>query len=358
MNIDEVRQTPDAPDSLILLGTAAGRTWHGGTERTGISSALVIRDSVYMIDCGADSGRRYSQAGLGTGSAFSGFENLRAIFVTHLHSDHIVGLAEMVTFGVADGLGGTGPVKLVGPGPRGALPPLAAGADKAPAIVAPANPTPGLKDTVRNLISAFASDINDNVRDSFRRNPNEVLDIHEITIPPEVPAHPDLANAPDMEPLLVYEDENVRVTAILVDHAPMFPAFAYRFETDTASIVFSGDTAVCGNVITLAQGADILVHEVIDPSWVESRFAGRSDAASLAKVHHLLSSHTSVLDIGSVAQKAEVKHLVLSHLAPVDNPDERWTSQVAGFSGTVSVGHDLDRIRLHTPTIAASPSRS
>ncbi|WP_440589780.1 MBL fold metallo-hydrolase [Pseudarthrobacter phenanthrenivorans] len=343
----------ESDDQLILLGTAAGRTWYGGTPRAGIASAVVVSGSVYLVDCGSGAGRRLSEAHVGgaKGQAFSGLEALRSIFITHLHSDHTVGLAELLTFGLGEGLGrGAHPVTVTGPGPRGRIQPLASHAVHEPAVVNPADPTPGTHGMVNGLLAAFASDLNDNVRDSLRPSPATILQVKEIALPPEVLADPDTDVAPAMEPFEVYDDGNVRVLATLVQHAPVFPAFAYRLETGNASVVFSGDTSPSGNLMRLAQGADILVHEVIDPEWVRDLFQGRDDPAALAKQRHLLESHTPVGAVGAIAERAGVGHLILSHLAPASHRDDDWLSRVQGFSGRVSVGHDLDAFTLgHVP---------
>jgi ribonuclease BN (tRNA processing enzyme) len=147
----------------------------------------------------------------------------------------------------------------------------------------------------------------------------------------------------------VYEDENVTVRAILVLHPPTFPSFAYRFDSADGSIVFSGDTTVSQNLIKLARGADILVHEVIDREWVESRFEPPMDSFEQAAVNHLLSSHTTIEQVGEVAERAGVGTLVLNHLVPADNPVGRWLEAKRGFSGRLVVGEDLMQLGLGEP---------
>lgn len=81
---------------------------------------------------------------------------------------------------------------------------------------------------------------------------------------------PNETPVPAMEPFLVHEDERVRVTTTLVNHFPILPAFAFRFDTDDGSVVFSGDSSPCDNLVRLAHNTDVLVHEVIDRSWVDA----------------------------------------------------------------------------------------
>ncbi|SEI94343.1 Ribonuclease BN, tRNA processing enzyme [Arthrobacter sp. yr096] len=332
---------------LALLGTAAGRTFWGGTERQGISSALAVGDAVYLIDCGDGWARRYLQAGLGTQKEFSGLEGLEGVFITHMHSDHLIDYPSLLIFGSTDGLAvRKKPVQVFGPGSRGKLVPLSPSATDTPPVINPENPTPGISDMTEYVYQAYAADLNDNMRDSLKPDPHTLINVSEVVVPPGLVVNPDVDPAPPMEPLHVYEDENVRVTATLVKHPPVYPALAYRFDTAEGSVVFSGDTAYSDNLIRLAQGADILVHEVIDPRWVESLFPSPPTPAQEAKIHHLINSHTSIEEVGVVAENAGVKTLVLSHLAPADNPKNRWLEAGRSFSGRLVVGDDLMQIGI------------
>jgi ribonuclease BN (tRNA processing enzyme) len=196
----------------------------------------------------------------------------------------------------------------------------------------------------RHLLQAFAADINERMRTERRPALQTRFEAHDIPLPPPLLAGANSDPAPDMEPIEVYEDENVQVRAILVPHPPTFPSFAYRFDTADGSIVFSGDTTVSPNLIKLARGADVLVHEVIDAAWAESRFEPPLGQVERAAVHHLLSSHTSIEQVGHVAERAGVETLVLNHLVPADNPHERWLEAQEGFSGRLVVGEDLMEI--------------
>jgi ribonuclease BN (tRNA processing enzyme) len=198
----------------------------------------------------------------------------------------------------------------------------------------------------RHLLQAYAADINDRMRDDRRSALETLFQAHDIPLSPAIVAGANAEPAPDMDPVEVYEDENVAVRAILVQHPPTFPSFAYRFDTADGSIVFSGDTTVSPNLIRLAAGADVLVHEVIDAAWAESRFEPALDAVEQAAVHHLLSSHTTIEQVGAVAERAGVAMLVLNHLVPADNPHERWLEAQEGFSGRLVVGEDLMQIGL------------
>jgi len=219
-------------------------------------------------------------------------------------------------------------------------------------LLHPDRPTPGLVDLTEAQFRAHAYDVNVRRRDSGRGDLAALLVPHEIAVPPGVGACGPERVAPDMEPFLVDEDDDVRVTAVLVRHAPVFPAFAYRFDTAAGSVVLSGDTAPCQNLVTLARSADVLVHEVFDDRVTDAGGAGIADAEGSweaeRRQHHLLTSHTPLGAVGRVAAEAGVRRLVLTHFVPGDDtlPDGHWLAGVTGFDGEVVVGRDLMELPL------------
>jgi ribonuclease BN (tRNA processing enzyme) len=144
---------------------------------------------------------------------------------------------------------------------------------------------------------------------------------------------------------LVIQDENVRVTAASVFHPPL-AALAYRFDSSDRSIVISGDISRSDNLIRLAHGADVLVHEALYVPAVDRVVGAVPNATTLKK--HLLDSHTAAEDCGKLAQEAGVKTIVLSHLVPADDPgvtEQMWLEAVSRhFHGKVIVGKDLMEI--------------
>jgi ribonuclease BN (tRNA processing enzyme) len=142
---------------------------------------------------------------------------------------------------------------------------------------------------------------------------------------------------------LVCEDQDVRVRATLVDHPPVVPAFGYRFDTPDRSIVISGDTRPSENLIELARGADVLVHDALYPAAIDRLVAGVPNAPTLKQ--SILSHHTSAEDAGRVARAAGVTTLVLSHLVPAEDPqvtDQMWIDAArTHFAGRIIVGKDL-----------------
>ncbi len=236
------------------------------------------------------------------------------------------------------------PVQTYGPGRGGVLPAVFPPGRPVPDPVGGDNPFPGTVDMTELLIKALATDINDRIRDTAAPDIRTRVSAHDIPLPPGAGDNPNTVHSPHLDaPINVYEDDRVRVTATLVDHGQMFPSFGYRFDTDDGSITFSGDTKVCDNLVALAQGTDLLVHEVIDQQWVEDTFANvpLPPEVIAGAVNHLIGAHTSIEQVGPVAQAAGAKELVLTHLAPATNPRSRWKLARAGFSGRLHVGEDL-----------------
>ena len=333
---------------LVLLGTAGGPRWWNGARRHSFSAALIVDGDIYVIDAGDGAGRQLQKA-LEPMSDRIFLKTLRALFFTHLHSDHTVDLPNLLLYGWGAGLNGrTAPLRIFGPGRRGEMEPVFSPTGKTlppPPIVNPANPTPGIEDMTRSLFEAYAVDINDRMRDNGYKDLRALVDVQDITLP-AIPGFrsPNTTPAPEMEPFTVYQDDRVRVTATLVNHAPIWPAFAYRFDTDDGSVVFSGDTSPCANLVRLARGAQILVHEAIVTSWIDRTLPQPRSASDEAIRNHLLSAHTPVEKVGSVAQAAGVPKLVLSHIVPGNATDSDLAPAQEGFSGQLIIGDDLLQI--------------
>lgn len=277
---------------LILLGTGGGPRPRKAASAP--AQVIVVNGAAYVIDCGDGVARQMVSAGVPLNS-------IRHVFITHQHSDHNADYGNLLLLGWTVGFQSS--VDTWGP--------------------------PPLTQMTRQFFELNAFDINTRIADEGR--------------PPLIPLiHPHDISAGGV----VLQDDNVKVTAALVDHPPIKYAFAYRFDAKDRSIVISGDTAMSKNLIALAKGADVLVHEALWVPAVDRIVARIQNAATLKE--HIINSHTSAEDCGRVAAAAGVKTLVLSHLVPPDDPaitDQVWIDAARKhFRGDIIVGKDLMEI--------------
>jgi ribonuclease BN (tRNA processing enzyme) len=319
----EKTPAPLPEDALITLGVQAGPP--PIAHRTGISSALKIGDAVYQIDCGLGSLNAFVDAGLK-------FADLTSIFITHLHTDHTVDYPSFLFSGGYTDPKNQAPISVFGPGPAGGLPPSRVGTSD-PAMIDPADPTPGLAAMTTSLQRAYAYTNNIFIRDMGTDDLQTLFRVTEIAVPPQANYR---NRSPKVEPFPVASDDNVTVTATLVSHYDVFPAFGFRFDLKKSgkSVTFSGDTTKSENLITLAKNTDILVHEAqfsLDDAYYHDRFPP----------NYLKSSHTSAEQVGEVAAAAGAKHVVLSHYEPTDLPDSQWRDAIGkNFHGEITVARD------------------
>jgi ribonuclease BN (tRNA processing enzyme) len=277
---------------LILLGTGGGPRPRKAVSAS--AQVLVVNGAAYVVDCGDGVARQLVSAGVPPAS-------LRHVFITHQHSDHNADFGNLLLLSWAAGLQSR--VDAWGP--------------------------PPLTQMTKLFFELNAFDINTRMADEGRVSLAPLVHPHELT-----------------KGGVVLQDEQVKVTAALVDHPPIEHAFAYRFDTADRSIVVSGDTAMSKNLIALAKGADVLVHEALWPPAVDRIVANVPNATTLKQ--HIIDSHTAVEDCGRIAEAAGVKTLVLSHLVPADDPavtDRMWIEAAKKhFRGPVIVGKDLMEI--------------
>lgn len=256
--IAEAKSAAAAFDTrLLLLGTAGGPTYWPNTNRRSTSSALVVGDAVYLVDCGDGVGKRLQEA-LEPPDSRQTMKALRAVFLTHLHSDHVVDYPNILLYGWFSGIElAASPLRVFGPGRRGEMEPMFTppGRQTAePPVMNPNNPTPGTADLTDYLYQAFATDINDRMRDNGKKDIRTLVNVEDIQLPEIVGfKSPNETSEPEMQPFKIYEDDRVRVSATLVYHATIWPAFGYRFDTDEGAVVFSGDTGPSQNLVKLAK---------------------------------------------------------------------------------------------------------
>ncbi|MFP5312406.1 MAG: MBL fold metallo-hydrolase, partial [Actinomycetes bacterium] len=307
-------------------------------------TAVVVGDAVYLVDAGSGVGNQLMKAGFSVGS-------LRGIFLTHLHSDHCIDLASLAIFGLFTLRPDQDPIRIIGPGDRGALPPASPRAITPPTPLFREQPTPGTKAIFEHLMRAHATDLNDRVIDALRPSPLDRFTATDIELPDEIGYDPNANPTPaGMLPFEIYRDELVTVTATLVEHPPVAPAFAFRFDTAEGSVTISGDTAPCENLVRLARGTDLLLHEAIDFDWVSRAYGSIGTEEAQASMDHHRRSHTSPLDAIALAGKAGAARLALHHLVPGTTHKEVWLSHAGQFSGDFLVPDDLDIIPFSSVT--------
>jgi ribonuclease BN (tRNA processing enzyme) len=274
---------------LILLGTGGGPRPRKASS--GSAQVVVSNGVAYVIDCGDGVARQLALAGIPLPS-------LRHIFITHQHSDHTADYGNLIWLAWTAGLSSR--VDTWGP--------------------------PPLERMTSLFLEMNQSDIDIRIVNEGRVPLAPLVRVHELR-----------------EAGAVIADDNVKVSAMLVDHPPVVPAFAYRFDASDRSIVISGDTAPSQNLVKLAAGADVLVHSVMYPPAIDRLVARVPNAAALKA--SILAHQTSAEDAGRIAQDAGVKTLVLSHFVPPDDPavtDAMWLDAARRhFRGSVIVGKDL-----------------
>jgi ribonuclease Z len=280
------QRAPTPRSHVVLLGTG---TPNPDPERSGPAVAIVVDSSVYIVDAGAGIVRRVAAAARATKFSALAMVNLKIAFLTHLHSDHTVGLPDlMLTPWVS---GRTAPLEVYGP--------------------------PGTAKMVAHLDSAYAEDIDVRLhRGEPSNKTGYVTHAHEVL------------------PGVVYRDSLVKVTAFAVPHGKWEHAYGYRFDTPDRSIVLSGDTTPSDAVAEACNGCDVLVHEVI----TETHLAIRTpDWQAYHRAYH-----TPAPELGRIAEKAKPKLLVLYHLLPMNFNEAEMLGEVhQAFKGRVVVGKDL-----------------
>jgi ribonuclease BN (tRNA processing enzyme) len=282
--------------TLHILGSKGGPAIRPGGPSP--SAALLDVDGkLYVIDCGLGVTRGFVETS-------HPLTKLSTIVITHHHSDHNLEFGNLIHTAWCAGLGS--PVKAYGP--------------KGLAAMWPAFCT----------LNAF--DIATRIADEGR--------------PPLEP----LVSVQDYADGSVFNDGVVSVTALRNWHPPIVDSFALRFAIRQPEgervIVFSGDTAFIPEMVGFARDADILVHEAMYLPGVDRLVQKTPNATRLRE--HLMASHTLAQDVGRIASDAGVKHLILNHLVPADDPqttEDHWRAEVAkAYAGPVIVARDGLRV--------------
>lgn len=288
---------PDgARTTVTLTGTGVP---HPAPGRAGAGTLVRHGDVALQFDAGRGTVLRLVEAGVRAHA-------LSAVFLTHVHSDHLVGLADLaMTRWVEQTVHPTGPLHVVAPEGQTA-------------------------DFVRHMLDPYVDDI-------------AVRMAHVQPDPPDVEVS---AFPPPSGPTEVWRsaDGAVRVEAAPVHHEPVEHAMAYRISTPDGVVVVSGDTRVCDEVEQLAAGADVLVHEVCRHTALRDRIAG-------TPIERIFEYHADSVALGGLAARADVGQLVLTHLIPAPDTDDQEAAferdvRDGGYRGRLTVGRDLTTVTL------------
>ena len=271
---------------ITLLGTGSPMV---DPNRAGPSTLVVTGGQTFLVDCGRGVLMRAAAAGVGAAG-------LTALLLTHLHSDHITDLSDVITTRWVTTFAPT-PLPIIGP--------------------------PGTRAVVDATLAALAPDI------SYR-----IAHHADINEPPSVQVY-------EYSEGTVWDAGGVTISVAPTDHRPVEPTIAFRIGHDGTSVVLAGDSVPCASLDELSRGADALVHTVIRKDLVEQMPAQR--------IRDILDYHSSVEQAAATAARAGVQTLVLTHYVPplVPGQEDQWRALAATeFDGRVELGSDLLRVSV------------
>ena len=282
---------------VTLLGTGNPRPV---MSRFGPSILVEAGKEKLIFDCGRGATQRLYQLK-------TPFSDITGLFLTHLHSDHTVGIPDLWLTGWV--MGRETPLPVWGP--------------------------EGTKAMMQHLEEAYAFDIH------IRRD-----------VDTKLPGAGAEVIAKDIGEGVAYQNQGVKVTAFLVDHGEIKPAFGYRVDYGGHSVTLSGDTRPSENLVKFAQGTDVLIHEVIDPE----AYGDAVTADSAAQRKKIIEHHTTPEQAGEIFTRVKPKLAVYSHIVPPDVPNVVPHTRET-YSGPLEVGEDLmsieigDKIVVHRPPL-------
>ena len=279
-----------APDttSVILLGTGMPVPNHA---TQGPATAVRLGERLFVFDAGPGVMRQIEAAGL----PYRGGP-ITAVFLTHLHSDHTLGLPDLILTSWV--MGRRGPLRIIGP--------------------------PGTRAMTTKITEAWREDITMRTQGLERGIPGGWrVDVRET------------------KGGIVYDSAGVRVRAFPVPHGGWHWAFGYRIETPGKVIVISGDTAPSESLVAAARGADVLIHE----AYPEVRLKPEDRPGGEDWPKYMRLFHTSDRELGALAARAAPRLLILHHIVRMGGTDAELVDGVraGGYRGAVVIGRDLDR---------------
>lgn len=279
---------------VVLLGSG---TPVADPYRSGCSVAIIVNAMPYIVDFGPGVVRQLSALTpyfAEPGKAIDGLDlnNLTRAFLTHLHSDHSSGYADLIL--TPWGVGGSGrnqPLEVHGP--------------------------VGLNNMTEHILKAYEADIEYRIHGIQQNNDSGWrVNSHEIT-----------------EEGVIYQDSNVKVEAFPAPHGTWDNAWSFKFTTPDKTIVISGDTRPSDKLVKYAKDVDILIHGVYSRKLMH--WAG---------MDYFSTHHTSTTQLGEIAKKAQPKTLVLYHVMPSGVNPQDYLDEIAEiYKGKVIFGNDLDK---------------
>ncbi len=284
--------------TVTLTGTGIP---HPTPGRAGPGALVRHGDVTLQFDAGRGTVMRLADIGVGP-------HQLTALFVTHVHSDHLIDLADVaMTRWIQQQLHRTGPLTVYAVEGHAAT-------------------------FVRRMFDVYVDDIATRTEHVQSKPPEVDLNVFDATPEPTV--------------VWTSPDGSVVVDAVAVHHEPVADAVAFRVTTPDGVVVISGDTRVCDEVEQLAAGADVLVHEAC-------RATALHDAVAGTVFETIFSYHADTVPLGGLAERAGVRHLVLTHLipSPANDREEAGFEQdvrAGGYTGRLTVGRDLMSFEIGT----------
>lgn len=274
---------------VVLLGTG---TPNPDPKHAGSSIAILVGETPYLVDFGAGIVRQTAKMTPQYGGKYPALnaKNLKRAFLTHLHSDHTVGFPDLL------------------------LTPWVLERDEPLEVYGPV----GTKNLTDNILNAYKADIDYRLNGLEPANENGwKVNTHEFE-----------------EDGIIYQDSLVKVEAFKVVHGSWTNAFGFRFTTADKTIVISGDTRPCENILKYSKGADILIHEV----YSYEKWTKRNDFWQ--KYHK--ANHTSTYELGELAAKAKPGKVVLYHLLFWGASEADLLNEISEkYKGEVIVGSDF-----------------
>ncbi|MGH3675864.1 MAG: ribonuclease Z [Mycobacterium sp.] len=274
---------------VTLLGTGSPIP---DANRAGPSTLVRAGGQTFLVDCGRGVQQRAAAVGVGA-------NGLTALLLTHLHSDHIADLGDVIiTRWVTTFVPDPPPLPIIGP--------------------------PGTAEVVDATLKAFGYDI------GYR-----IAHHADLTGPPPVEVHEYTDGS-------VWDRDGVRIRVAPTDHRPVAPTIGFRVEHADASVVLAGDTVPCTSLDGLAAGAGALVHTVIRKDQIE--------ALGQQRIRDICDYHSSVEEAAATATRAGVGILILTHYVPGIAPgqEDDWRALAASaFNRQIELGDDLHRVEVH-----------